>query len=157
MIDNFTKDDLIRLYRSEKDVRIRERLLMLVHRKEGKSYRKISEILKVPYTTIQFWVKRSEKNGIEGLKRKKITVHRGYLTQQQEIEVREYAKGKTSKEIVEFIEKRYGKRYHLFYIPRFLKRIGLSLIKPRKKHYKSDDIKKQEFKEHIKKHWELVE
>lgn len=146
--------ELENLYKKEKDPYVKLRLLVVIHRKEGKDYRTIATILRIAIGKAFFWVKRFSKHGMKGLQRKPGSGGQNrYLIKEQEKELREKLKEHpmTTKEVLVYIKERYGKRYHPNSIPRLLKRLGQSLITPRPRHYKVNPRSGWAFKGHIKK------
>ena len=67
VIKHIPKDDLQDLYKKEKNPRIRERLLAMVHLYEGKNVYEVADILKKSKRTIKYWLSRWNKQGYEGL------------------------------------------------------------------------------------------
>jgi transposase len=55
-------DELIKLYRFEKNTKAHIRLLCAIHRKKGKTIKQISEILEIPRSTISDYLHRLDKN-----------------------------------------------------------------------------------------------
>ncbi len=54
-------------YRNEKDPRVKERLLALIHLYEGKTVKEVSTIVKRSIRTVERWVSAWNKSGYEGL------------------------------------------------------------------------------------------
>lgn len=146
--------ELERLYRNEKNADVKQRLLMCIHRKERQSYGKISETLKIPKAVVYRWVRRFTKGGIKGLHRKPGSGgHNRYLTEIQEKQLQEKLKKEpmTAKDVLVYINKEFGKRYHPNSISRLMKRLKQSLITPRPRHYRANPRSGWAFKGHIKK------
>lgn len=146
--------ELEKLYKNEKDIYVKLRLLMVIHRKDGKDYRSIADILRVSVGKVFFWTKRFSKHGLESLQRKQGSGgHNKYLTKEQEKELQEKLKKQpmTTKEILIYIKERYNKGYHPNSIPRLMKRLGQALITLRERHYEANPRSGWAFKGHIKK------
>jgi transposase len=142
------------LYRNEKNADVKHRLLMCMHRKEGRSYKKISEMLKTPKTAIYNWVQRFTGGSIIGLHRKPGSGgYNRHLTKIQEKQLQDKLKKEpmTSKGVLVYIKQEFNERYHPNSIPRLMRRLGYSLITPRKRHYKANPRSGWAFKGHIKK------
>ena len=141
---------------AEKDATIRQKLLVVWHKKTGKTEREIKEILLVPKSTAGYLVRKFRKDGIVGFRRKRKPGSGGqnrYLTKEQEKELKDMlaVRPMNTKEILVYIKENYGKQYHPNSLSRVLKRLDQSLITPRKRHYKANPRSAWAFKGHIKK------
>lgn len=146
--------ELEALYRKERNANVKLRLLMVIHRKRGKDYRDIGEILRISAAKALFWVHRFSRMGIDGLQRKRREkVNNKYLTKEQEQQLRDKLKQQpmTSREVRVYINDSFGKLYHPNSIPRLLRRLGQSLITPRPRNYRANLRSGYAFKGHIKK------
>ncbi len=144
----------------EKDAAIRQKLLVVWHKKRGATERDIEDILLVPRSTVGYLIRKFKKQGVKGFQRKPGSGgHNKYLTREQEKELQTNLKKQpmTTKEVLVRIAKKYKKRYHPNSLPRLLKRLGQSLITPRKRHYKANPRSGWAFKGHIKKVGNLEE
>ncbi len=145
---------LERMIEKEKDTAIRQKLLVVWHKKKGKTEREIEAILLIPRSTVGNLIRNFRKEGIDSFKRKPDSGgHNKYLTKQQEKKLEADLKKQpmTTKEVLKYIAKKYRKQYHPKSIPRLLRRLGQSLITPRKRHYKANPRSGWAFKGHIKK------
>ncbi len=61
------KAELEKLYRKETNLRIKERLLAIVHLYEGRNVYEVADILKRSDRTIKHWLSRWNKQGYNGL------------------------------------------------------------------------------------------
>ena len=141
---------------AEKDATMRQKLLVIWHKKTGKTEKEIKEILLVPKSTVGYLVRKFRKDGILGFKRKRKPGSGGqnrYLTKEQEKELNDMLalRPMNTKEILVYIKENYGKQYHPNSLSRVLKRLDQSLITPRKRHYKANLRSAWAFKGHIKK------
>ncbi len=146
--------ELETLYRKEKDANVKMRLLMVIHRKQGKDYRDIGDILRISAAKAHLWVHRFSENGIAGIGRKEGSGGSNrYMTAEQEQQLRDKLKQQpmTSKEVMSYIYDNFGKLYHPNSVPRLLRRLGQSLITPRPRNYKANPRSGYAFKGHIKK------
>lgn len=126
----------------------------------GEQLREIEDILLVPRSTVGYLVRKFKKEGIKGFQRKPGSGgHNRYLTKEQEKELQANLKEQpmTTEEVLVRIAKKYKKKYHPNSIPRLLRRLGQSLITPRKRHYKANPRSGWAFKGHIKKAGNLEE
>ena len=65
---SYPKDALERLYRSERDGRVKERLLAVLLLYEGKSITGTAQLVKVSRQTVTSWLKSWNKGGYQGIK-----------------------------------------------------------------------------------------
>ncbi len=156
-MDYFASTSLSKLEKmigNKKDKEMRQKLLVVWHKKRGATERDIEDILLIPRSTVGYLVRKFKKEGIKGFQRKPGSGgHNRYLTREQERELEADIKKQpmTTKEVLVRIAKKYGKRYHPNSISRLLRRLGQSLITPRKRHYKANPRSGWAFKGHIKK------
>jgi len=146
--------ELETLYRKEKDANVKLRLLMVIHRKQGRDYRDIGDILRISAAKAYFWVCRFSEMGIDGLQRKRREMaHNRYLTAEQEQMLMDKLKQQpmTSREVRVYINDSFGRLYHPNSVPRLLRRLGQSLITPRPRNYRANLRSGYAFKGHIKK------
>ena len=67
-MENMGIEELKKQYGMEKDADIRERILMIIWLKSGKSTYEIGDLLFCPHSKVVYWKKRFESGGIDGLK-----------------------------------------------------------------------------------------
>jgi len=60
-------NELNEKYKVEKDPRVKERLLALIHLYEGKNVKEVSAIVKRSIRTVERWISAWNKNGYDGL------------------------------------------------------------------------------------------
>ena len=162
-IDSTPFEVLEKAYKEEKDGRIKTRILMVSHRKQGIVYRDIGKFIKMPYCDVWFWVTRFDKEGFDGLYMKEGRGRKSYITKEQKEQVKQYIEknNPTSKEINAYLNKKFGKSYHPFAIQKFIKKLNFSRITPRKRHLMSDKEKQKEWAGVFKKrhkngwHWDI--
>jgi transposase len=128
---------------AEKDAAMRRKLLVVWHKKTGKTEKEINEILLVPKSTVGYLVRKFRKDGILGFERKRRPGsggHNRYLKKEQEQELKDMLASRpmATKEILVHIKENYGNQYHPNSLSRVLKRLDQSLITPRKRHYKAN-------------------
>ncbi len=118
---------LEKLYADEKSEHVRERILVVIHRKQGKPYRVVAGLFKKSTSYVLFWVRRFEKEGLAGLYNKKGRGRKSVLTEIQKSRLVQFIEqnSPTSREIRAYVQKSFGKSYHPFSIPRLLKNIWL--------------------------------
>ena len=156
-MDHFVSTSLSRLedmLDGEKNAATRQKLLVVWHKKKGETERSIGNMLRLPRSTVGYWIRRFRQKGIKGLYRKPGSGGQNrYLTKEQEKRLQDKLKKEsmTTKEALVYINKEFGKKYHPNSMPRLLKRLGQSLITQRKRHYKANPRSGWAFKGHIKK------
>jgi putative transposase len=67
VIKHVTREELEDMYKREKNSRIKERLLAILHLYEGKNIPEVSKIIKRSESSIKRWLKRWNKEGYNGL------------------------------------------------------------------------------------------
>ncbi len=103
-------------------------------RKEGWTYREISEALGVTKVAISHWMKRVESEGMAGLEARPHTGSPAKLSEEQQWRLPEYLshgaeaygfRGEvwTSRRVAEVIEVEFGVRYHPATVTRLLKKL----------------------------------
>lgn len=144
---------LEQMYKQEKDPKVKTKLLVVIHKKESKKHKEITNSLKVSDSTIKRIVKRFRKQGKDGLYRKIGSGSSGYLSDSQRQQLVNHIEqtNPTSRQINQYIQDNFGKSFHPFALPKFLRSLDFSRITPRKQHYKTDKNKQEEWKQVFKK------
>ena len=63
-LEEYTKDEIVEIYKREKDGKAKIRLLTAILRKEGKTLKEISDATKCPLTTIKGWLHKMHNEGM---------------------------------------------------------------------------------------------
>jgi len=144
---------LEQLYKEEKDPKVKTKLLVVIHKKENKKLDTIAETFRINLSTVTRTIKRFRKEGLKGLYRKHAGGNPSYLTDNQKQQLIKHIEENTptSRGINQYIQDNFGKSYHPFALPKFLKSLDFSRITPRKQHYKTDKAKQKEWKSVFKK------
>ena len=152
--------DFLSLSKKEKHSRVRIRLLGLSHVKDGVPYRKVADMMKVEYVTVQNWVNSFSESGIEGLKEKGGRGKKPLFPEEKEGELKKIILKKQNlrnggrlvgNDIKKIINKHFGIEYSLRSTYTLLHKIGLVCISSRSKHPKSNEKMQEEFKKNFKK------
>jgi len=149
-------------YRKEKQGKLKERYLILLHSKEGLNTREIAGILKKSPTTVSLWIRRFNEEGFEGILNKPKSGRPSKTSKRSFEAIKEdLAKSPqhfgytqqfwTTKLLKAHIKKRYKTEYTNRHILRIFHGFGYTLIKPRPSDYRKSPAKKQEFKDNLKK------
>ena len=161
--DQHTKQELQTLYRTEKDARLARRMHAIYLAARGLSCPQIMTITGAARRTIQQWVHKYNKHGIDGLKDKQRPGQPTKLPRRDEprfckrIEI-----GPTKKDgvsvlngpaIRRILEREFGVLYSQQGLYDLLHRLGYSCLCPRPQHEKSDLKLQQLFKKTSSKRW----
>jgi putative transposase len=147
-----TKTAFEKVYRAQKDVRVKERMLLVLN---VVYYGKIAahvtrEIHKSKAWACQ-WLKRYKEKGLEGLMNRPKGGRHPQVSRQIEYRIKTILKesnhGWTTKQVEEIIIQESGVRYHHNYIYRILRKWGFKQKVPKKVHVNTASIKeKNDFK-----------
>jgi putative transposase len=123
------KTQLVNLYKKENDPKVKERLLLIIKVREDRQipFRVVKEIHRSK-SWASDWLKRYDKEGIDGLKYKpKISTPSELskeISYQIKKELQESNKGWTTKHVEELIIKKSGIKYHYTHIYCILRKWG---------------------------------
>ena len=159
---NISGHDLEILYSKEKDPKIKERLLMIIHAKEGRTSREIGNITKKSFKIVTIWINRFNKEGIGGLKNKPKSGKPPKMNKEQFKKLKEdiekspkkfgYKQSFWNTKLIRIhILQHYITNYTDRHVQRLMHKFGYSLIKPRSRHFKRDPSQKEEFTQALKK------
>lgn len=148
-----TKTSFERACRTEKDVKVKERMLLLVLNVvyHGRIAAHVARTLHKSKSWASQWLKRYREEGTEGLKDRPKSGRRPELPLEVEYEIREILKdcntGWTTKQVEELIIRESGIRYHHNYIYYIVRKWGFKQKVPRKVHVNTaSKEEKDEFK-----------
>ena len=165
-LQNYSIKELEKMLKKEKKTIVKNRIRACILRKQGCTLEEISFKLSKPLTTIGDWLRRIKKEGIQRRYSIKQKGKPGKLTKNQlkklEIILMESPtkqkipyKYWTNKLVKYIIEKKFGVKYLIRNVQRLTKKLGFSLQKPRPKNPKSSSKKQKEFKEMLKKNFQI--
>jgi transposase len=143
-------------YRSEKDVDVRERLLMIIWLKKGKTTYEVADLLDYPQSRVMYWKGRFERNGISGLRTKSRPGKPPKLLDARLKLIRQKLGSTNSwqtKWVRDLIYQETGVTYTEKHVVRLLHKWGFERITPRKKHERASDEGKESFKKRQEKYW----
>ena len=160
-LPNVGIEKLKALRKKETNAKARDRLLIYIYRKEGKSIREIGKIFDQAYSTIRDWLVRADQAGLErlydisppGLSRK--------LSPEQIAEIRAdriagpqkhgfESEMWTGRMMAEHVRRKYGIEHVPRTMQRLMHHVGFSYVKPRPKHPKSaSNREKKAFKKKL--------
>jgi transposase len=116
--------------------------------------KKVCEVLDLNRSTINEWMNSYKDSGVEGLMKEK-KASRAKLTDEERNHLKDWIESNptsTLKELVFRFDSELNIKIGKSSVHRELKNMGFSHITGRKKHYKSDPIKQDEFKKKLKMH-----
>ena len=147
-----TESSFEKIYRSEQHVKAKERMLLVLN----VVYHRIvaSHVAKDPHRNRSWasvWLKRYDKEGIQGLKDKPKSGRRSQIPERTELWIKSILKESnqcwTTKQVEKLIIKETGINYHYTHIYRILRRWGFRQKVPRKIHVNTASTEeKDEFK-----------
>ena len=151
-----------RFYRIEKDVKVKERMLLVLNVVyHGRIAAQVAKDLHRSRSWACQWLKRYDRQGLDGLKDIPKSGRPTELPEEIENEIKtiltDSNQGWTTKQVEELITKESGIRYHSNHIYRILRRWGLKQKVPRKVHINTASAEeKDEFKKRSNKYlWTL--
>lgn len=138
--------EIKRLMKAETKAKPRLRLLIALHRKQGKPIDEIAEACSVPRRTVHGTLERFQEHGISAahaVKQEGRPPHLSKRQREQLIKILDKGNPRTpshlwtSKEVLSLIKKKFGVTYSPQHVWRLLIACGFSLQQPRPRHYKS--------------------
>jgi len=147
--------DFKKLFKTAAHPRERLRFLAFAHIKEGRSNTEIADILKVNRMTITDWIKKFNREGIDGLREKggRGAHHKLPRTEEEAfrkavLELQDKKKGGRIKgtDILRLMEEKFSVKCSLQSVYNTLQRVDLVWISGRSKHPKSDPQTQEAFK-----------
>lgn len=152
--------ELRKLYKKEKNGKMKIRILCIIYNLEGFSCRQIAKMLFISPSTVSRWVRRwKEKKDLQD----KTRPGHPFKLSSEQLDELTYDLKKSPKEygyhydvwttnLVWFhIKKKYGKEYNKMYLTRLLRKLGFELIKPRQKLYKRNEEEVKKYTEELPK------
>ncbi|CAN5633756.1 hypothetical protein BH23THE1_BH23THE1_34870 [soil metagenome] len=147
-----------RSYRMEKDVKVKERMLLVLHVVyHGRIAAHVAKDLHRSRSWACQWLKRYDRQGLDGLQDIPKSGRPIELPEETDYEIRtiltDSNHGWTTKQVEELIIKETGIKYHSNHIYRILRRWGLKQKVPRKVHVNTASAEeKDEFKKRSNKY-----
>jgi transposase len=158
-MDTVEVDGLKELYRRERDAEVRERILIIIWLKSGKSSYDIGSLLFCPHSKVMYWKKRYEESGVDSLRTVDRPGRPRLMTSTTEDEIRKELSGRDywkSTQIATIVKEKGGVKYTQRHIRRLMQKWGYSLITPRRKHRDSASPEEvADFKKKQQRYWAL--
>jgi putative transposase len=147
------RESFEKIYRYEQDAKTKERmLLVLMVVYQGKISANVARDLHRSKAKASDWLKRYDKEGMEGLKDRTKSGRPSKLSEETSYQIKQELKqsnhGWTTKQVEELIIKKSGIKYHSIHIYRILRKWGFKQKKvPRKIHVNTaSQQEKEDFK-----------
>ncbi|MGN6821582.1 MAG: helix-turn-helix domain-containing protein, partial [Candidatus Nitrosocosmicus sp.] len=144
-----TKSTLVNLYKKEHDPKVKERLLLIIKVREDKQipFHVVKELHRSnPWAS--GWLKRFDREGLEGLKDRTKTGRPPELSEETSYqikqELKESSQGWTTKQVEELIIKKSGIKYHYTHIYHILRKWGFKQKVPRKVHVNTASLEEKD-------------
>ena len=166
-LPDISKEELKKLYDKEKNGKAKLRLLASIQRKDGKTLEYIAFSLQKPKTTIHDWLKKIEKEKLNGCYDIKQKGNRARITLQQREELKKILDESPQKKEIPFklwtttlvqyiIHKLYGISYTQSAIWKLITKLNFSLKVPRQQHQKANKKAQEKFKQELKKKFNIT-
>lgn len=154
--------NLLRLYKKEKKVKLRERYLALIFMHDFKNCVKVAELLQKSSKTIQLWVKLFNNGGLNALIPNSPPGRPSRLTKEQKEELKKDVltdprslgydfSNWEGKSVAYHVKKKFGVKLGVRAAQKLLRWLGLSLQRPRYKFPKANAEQQKEFVMALKK------
>jgi putative transposase len=149
------RESFEKLYRYEQDIKTKERMLLILNViYQGKvSAAQVARDLHRSKAWASDWLKRYDKEGIEGLKTRPKSGRPSKLSEEIMYQIKKELKEsnnqgwRTTKQVEELIIKKSGIKYHYIHIYRILRKWGFKQKVPRKVHVNTASLEeKDDFK-----------
>ena len=131
------------------------RLQAVVLAQAGHTAPEIARILSVTYRTVQYWIQRYNRHGLDGLRDLRRGGNQRKLTDQQEQQIKRYLDYQADdptggvrrgQDLRQWIHQQFGVLYSLPGIYDLLHRLGYRCLMPRPRHRKADPQQQKAFK-----------
>lgn len=164
---DISKEELMRLYKREKNVKAKLRLLAAIQRKCGKTLDDIAFSLQKPKTTIHDWLTRLEQNNFSSLYDVKQLGKPTRLTTKQEKELEIILNSSPEKQNMPFvlwttnlvqyiILAKFNVEFKVRQVRNIIKKIKFTLQIPRQEHRKANKKAQEEFKKKLKQKFNIT-
>jgi transposase len=153
--NHLSSEKLRKLAKQQSQVRILLRLQAVILAKAEHTAPEIAEILSVTYRSVQYWIQRYNRQGLEGLRDLRRGGNQRKLTDQQEQQIKKYLDYQADdptggvrrgQDLRQWIHQQFGVLYSLPGIYDLLHRLGYRCLMPRPRHRKADPQRQRAFK-----------
>ena len=162
-----SKAELSALYKKEKNVKGKLRLLAAIQRKDGKTLDEIASSLQKPKTTIHDWLQRIERRHLENLHDVKQSGRPSKLNTEEKTKLIKILSEKPEKMGIPFviwttslvqyiIHRSFNIHYKFRNVEYLINKLGFSLQKPRPENKKANKKLQEKFKVELKKKFNIT-
>lgn len=168
LLQKYSLSFLEQKFKVESDMRVRERLQMMLYLREKKTYRVVAQLLKTSIGILSYWRQRFENEGIEGLQDKPGRGKKAKL-QKKDLTLLEkaidagvrlpdgYYRGYKTKDARSFIKDQFRISYTPRHCRRLLHSLKYRLKVPRPRHKRRNQAQVNAFKRAFKKNEQVWE
>lgn len=161
-LQKYSINEIEQAYKSETDFKVRERMQIILHLREGYTQRDVSAMIHVSVGKVPFWKKRFEEKGFDGLYDLEGRGRRSNLSEDEFSMLASalaegflmengYTRPFKTKDVLSFIFSNFQIKYTPRHIQRILLNMGLRLKVPRPRHKKRNQENIDQFKKEFKK------
>lgn len=135
-------------WRAEKNLKVRERILMMLKLADGLSSYDVGKQHNCPHSKVLYWKYRLKDEGLIGLHDRRKSGRPSKVSSTEMERIRQLVEGKeytTATEVLKLIHSQSGVRYSLMHVTRLLHSWGLSRKRPRKRYINAasdEEVKK---------------
>lgn len=162
LLNEISVKELEQTYKDETNMRVKQRLHILLLLKEKHTQREIAKMLYIANGKVPFWKKRFESEGLSGLQDKPGRGKKSKLKEEElsmlmsaieeGIQMPDgYRRGWKTKDVTQFVREQFGLDYTPRHCQRILNLIGCSLQVPRPRNKRRNQEAVNEFKREFKK------
>ena len=145
--NHLSSEQLRRIAKQQTQAKLLLRLQAVVLAQEEHTAPEIAKILSVTYRTVQYWIQRYNRRGLDGLKDLRRGGNQRKLTDRQEQQIKKYLDSQADdptggvrrgQDLRQWINQHFGVLYSLPGIYDLLHRLGYRCLMPRPRHRKAD-------------------
>ena len=144
------KSVLEEAWRAEKNLKVRERILMVLKLQDGLSSYDVGKQHNCPHSKVLYWKYRFEEEGLTGLRDRPKSGRPPKVSRTEMERIRRMVEEKeytTATEVLKLVHEQTGVRYSLMHITRLLHFWGLSRKRPGRRHINAaSDEEVEQFK-----------
>ena len=153
--NQLSSEKLKQLAKQQSQAKLLLRLQAVILAKAGHTAPEIAKILSVTYRSVQYWIQRYNRQGLEGLRDLRRGGNQRKLTDQQEQQIKKYLDCQADdptggvrrgQDLRQWIHQQFGVLYSLPGIYDLLHRLGYRCLMPRPQHRKADPQQQRTFK-----------
>ena len=162
ILENYPLKSLQKIYKTEDNSNVRERLQILIYLKEDRNQRNVADLLMISLGKVSFWKQRFEKHEFNGLKDKKGRGRKPRLNKKElqkldseitnGIKMKDgYKRGYKTKDAKQYIKNNFNIEFTSRHCRRILRNLRFRLKVPRPRNKSRNQYNVDEFKQEFKK------